>query len=279
MQVIVRRIMVYIVKNEDTEDGRLFIEAVSHSMEKAEFETEYVAFDCEGINLSRIGSVELISICFSSLKVFLIDFGGTTDRAIEEQVRRLFESDKIIKIIHDCRMDSDALFHRHHISLTKIHDTSCFHHVISGQQHKSLNDVLAYNGIATNAHRDKNVYATNPNFWAVRPLTPTMINWATSDVDKLFGLANIQRRKTSENQKVDASKRSNEFASSARSMKVAQNLRVKNPGPFIGRGGANIQSLQRRTGTIMYQKGPRPTWFVYYPNESALAAVKRAMDN
>ena len=118
--------MVYIVKSADTEDGRMFIEEVAHSFARAELGHEQVAFDCEGINLSRIGTVELISICFSSLKVFLIDFGGTSDRTIQEQVKRLFESNEIIKIIHDCRMDSDALFHRHGISLKNVHDTSCF---------------------------------------------------------------------------------------------------------------------------------------------------------
>jgi hypothetical protein len=104
--------MVHIVKSADTESGKLFIEAVVQSFERAESGLERVAFDCEGINLSRIGTVELISICFSSLTVFLIDFGGTPDRIIEEHVKRLFESNTIIKIIHDCRMDSDALFHR-----------------------------------------------------------------------------------------------------------------------------------------------------------------------
>lgn len=245
--------MVYIVQSADTDSGRLFMEAVEQSFERARvgIETECVAFDCEGVNLSRIGTVELISICFSSLTVFLVDVGGTPDPTIIEQVKRLFESDKIIKIIHDCRMDSDALFHRHGITLTNVHDTSCFHHVISRQEDKSLNDVLEYNRIATNEHRDKSIYKTNPNFWAVRPLTPTMIDWATSDVDKLFRLAMNQLHSVSERAKEDALQKSEEFAASARSMNIATNLRVRNIGMFVGRGGSNIHSLQRRTKTII----------------------------
>ena len=176
-------------------------------------------------------------------------------------------------------MDSDALFHRHGISLKNVHDTSCFHHVISGQQDKGLNDVLVYNSIASNIQRDKSIYGRNPNFWADRPLNQTMIDWATSDVDKLFVVAKKQLENCNERMKVDAANKSEEFASSARSMKIATNLRVNSAGPFIGRGGSNLHSLQRRTGTIMYQERPKPTWFVYYSNDSALAAVKRAMDN
>ena len=252
--------MVSIVQSATTDSGRLFLEAVEQSFESAERAPERVAFDCEGINLSRIGTVELISICFASSKVFLIDFGGTPDTTILEQVKRLFESDKIVKIIHDCRMDSDALFHKHEIKLTNVHDTSCFHQKIAGQQdNKSLNDVLLYNRIATNEHRDTNIYKTNPNFWASRPLTPTMIDWATSDVDKLSILANKQLHSASDRIKEDAMKQSEEYAASARSMMIKTGLRVRNPGYFIGPRGANIQSLQRRTNTIMYQERPKPT--------------------
>jgi exonuclease 3'-5' domain-containing protein 1 len=270
--------MVHIVQSSESESGRLFIEAVAQSFERAQSGTERVAFDCEGINLSRIGTVELISICFSSLTVFLVDFGGTPDRIIVQEVKRLFESNEIFKIIHDCRMDSDVLFHRHDITLQHVHDTSVYHYVITGQQDKGLNDVLVYNQIEANEHRDKSVYQRNPNFWADRPLSATLIDWATSDVDKLFELAQKQLNNLNDRTKLDADNKSNEFASSARSMQVVTNLRVNKPGLFIGPRGSNIQSLQRRTRTIMYQERPKPTWFVYYPDDAALAAVRRAMN-
>lgn len=273
--------MAHIVKSADTESGRLFIEAVAQSFERAESsgEPERVAFDCEGVNLSRIGTVELISICFSSLTVFLIDFGGSPDTRIKQQVKRLVESNKVIKIIHDCRMDSDALYHLHGISLQNVHDTSCYHYVITSQEDKNLNDVLSYNGITTNEHRDNSVYQRNPNFWAVRPLNATMIEWATSDVDKLFELVRKQLNNMSERSKTEAVTKAHEFVSSARSMKIATNLRVNNPGLFIGPRGSNIRSLQHRTKAKMYQERPKPTWLVFYPDDAALNAVKRAMDN
>jgi hypothetical protein len=40
--------------------------------------------------------------------------------------------------------------------------------------------------------RDGNVYATNPAFWATRPLTPKMIEWAAGDVTSLFAVRDAQ---------------------------------------------------------------------------------------
>jgi ribonuclease D len=236
-----------------------------------------VAFDCEGLNLSRLGTIELISICFSWMEVFLIDFHGTPDSEIVGAVKQIFEHEKITKIIHDCRMDSDALYHRHGIKLTGVHDSSCFHHANTGREDKSLNDVLQWNDLGQNAVRDKSIYQTNPNFWATRPVTERMIDWAASDVDKLFALAAKQLSQLGESEKERARQQSEVYASTARDMQVATGLRVSNVGHFIGRGGANLRSLQHRTGTIMYQERPKNTWFVYYPNESALATVKRRM--
>lgn len=235
-----------------------------------------IAFDCEGVNLSRLGSLEIISICFPDMEIFLVDFGNNPCPKIREKVKEIFESSEVVKIIHDCRMDCDALFHLHGIKVNNVHDTSCYQTVLTGGQ-KNLNDTLACNGIKTNSHRDKSVYKRNPRFWATRPLAEQMIEWASSDVNKLFKLSQIQLDKISINSKSRAITKSNEFTKNARDMKVKTGLKVNSPGLFIGRGGANLRRLEERTGTFMYQDGG--SWFVYYENESSLAAVKRAMDN
>ena len=59
-------------------------------------------------------------------------------------------------------------------------------------------------------------------------------------------------------------------------MKVKEGLRVSNPGRFIGRRGANLRSLQRLTGTLVYGR-EKDGWFVYYPNDNALGEVERSM--
>ena len=180
-------------------------------------------------------------------------------------------------------MDSDALFHLHGIRVTNLHDTSCFHHAITSYEDKNLNDVLSYNGIQENEARDKSVYKLNPRFWATRPLTNKMIEWASSDVDKLLRLADkqessLRRRSATLHQK--AKDLSTKFASHARDMSVETNLVCRiHIGRFIGTRGCNLRSLQKRTDTLIYSsKGPSgETWFVYYSSPSGLTEVKRAM--
>ena len=236
-----------------------------------------VVFDCEGVNLSRIGSLEIISICFPTMEVYLIDCGGEACSRIIKAVKDLFESDDVTKIIHDCRMDCDVLFHRHDIRVNNVHDTSCYHDVISGTENKNLNYVLSYNGISLNAERDKSVYRNNPNFWATRPLTEKMIDWASSDVDKLFDLADRQLGAIPSALKPAAVEKSTKYTHTTRDMKVCTGLKVRSTGLFIGRGGQNIRSLSKRTGTHIYQDHARKTWFVFYETDASLDAVKRRM--
>ena len=93
--------MVHVVKSSDTDAGGKFIAAVDEAMVSEDSsQPNRVVFDCEGVDLSRIGSVELISICFSSLEVFLVDIGKNPDRDILKAVKNLLEDTNIIKIIH-----------------------------------------------------------------------------------------------------------------------------------------------------------------------------------
>jgi exonuclease 3'-5' domain-containing protein 1 len=50
----------------------------------------------------------------------------TPDHPVINWLRGPLEDGRIKKIIHDCRMDSDALYHRLGITLTNVHDTSCW---------------------------------------------------------------------------------------------------------------------------------------------------------
>lgn len=282
--------MVYVVKSADTDTVRRFVEAVNEYLgndlvpvfqglktSSDSSPIKRVAFDCEGVNLSRIGSLELISICFSNMDVYLVEFGGKTCPDIVKSVKDLFESDSVVKIIHDCRMDCDALFHLHGIKVINVHDTSCFHHIITGMENKNLNDTLNFNGISENSERDKSVYKVNPKFWATRPLTSQMIKWASSDVDKLFTLQDKQLDGIAQARKSDAVSRSEDYARTTRGMKVVTGLTVNSPGLFIGRGGQNIRDLSNRTATHIYQNCAEKTWFVFYHDDAALQAVRREM--
>jgi len=275
---------VCVVDSEESDEGQRFIAAVDKVTMTEEGDLERVVFDCEGVDLSRIGSVELVSICFKRVKamdVFLIDLGGKPDPGILKAVKELMETNMIVKIIHDCRMDCDALFHLHDIEVKNVHNTSCFHAIITGNQDKNLNDVLIYNGITPNAARDKSVYKRNPAFWATRPLTKHTTEWASFDVYKLFDLEvkQLERLEERQSQISVARAKSESNTTFARNMRVKTGLTVNSPGIFIGWHGSNLRRLQERTGTVLYQQGGRGTWFVYYSDDKDLAAVMRAMYN
>ena len=148
---------ILVVKSADSDAGGLFIAAVDRVCSSKDAEPERVAVDCEGVNHSRLGSVELISVCFSSMEVFLVDVGGKLDPDILKAVKELFEDAKVTKIIHDCRMDSDALFH-FMISSSIMSTTpvvSMLRSQVTGRADDNLNNVLMHNGVEQNHTRDR----------------------------------------------------------------------------------------------------------------------------
>ena len=266
---------VRLVKRATDVNGKLFISKVESLLSQPG--EQRIAFDCEGVNLCRLGTLELVSICFPTNEVFLIDLSQPACSEIVNSLKKLFESYDVTKIIHDCRMDCDALFHLHNVSVNNVHDTSCFHHVITSMENKNLNDVLSYNGIRVNTVRDTNVYKRNPRFWATRPVRNKMIQWASSDVDKLFLLADMQLSSISVSGKARARSMSEDYSQLIVKMNVRDGLTVTSPGRFIGRGGANIRSTERELGVFCYQ-GPNG-WFAFYPNELSLDRLRRKMAN
>jgi hypothetical protein len=59
---------ILVVKSADSDAGGLFIAAVDRVCISENAEPKRFTFDCEGVNLGRLGSVELISVCFSSME-------------------------------------------------------------------------------------------------------------------------------------------------------------------------------------------------------------------
>jgi len=143
-----------------------------------------VALDLEGVDLGRTGQISIVQLSTPTSCCYLIDILNAKGRddPLILWLRTLLEDASVTKIIHDCRMDSDALFHLFEIELVNVHDTSCFHHAISGIVNVNLNDTLRHNKLRPNVVRDGSVYRTNHAFWATRPLTSTMIEWASGDV-------------------------------------------------------------------------------------------------
>jgi exonuclease 3'-5' domain-containing protein 1 len=82
-----------------------------------------VAVDYEGVNLCRDGALCLTQIAPRRGPVLLIDNETLGDSAFGAgRLRELLESDAVVKICYDCRADSDALYHLHNTTPTKLWD-------------------------------------------------------------------------------------------------------------------------------------------------------------
>ena len=111
-----------------------------------------------------------------------------------------------------------------------------------------------------------------------------MINWASSDVDKLLLVASkqedrlLQRGGHGRMCVKAAISMSNKHISQLRDMKCARGIVCKIPvGQFIGRGGENIKRVAMQIGGGKIQERPGLGWEIYYEHQDQLDYVKREM--
>lgn len=76
----------------------------------------------EGAMFGRCSKISLMSIATPS-RAFLFDIYILGDAAFDNGLRDILEADEIEKIIHNCRLISDCLHHKHHVTICSIFDT------------------------------------------------------------------------------------------------------------------------------------------------------------
>jgi len=260
--------------------------SVAQELQEAFSGVDVVALDAEGVDLGRQGIISIVQLAVPE-RCFLFDVlrKGKDDPAIV-WLKAMLEGDEVSKVIHDCRMDSDALWHHLGIELAHVHDTSCWHKVLTGDADKNLNDTLQSNGLQPNAFRDGSVYEQNPSYWATRPLSAEMIQWASGDVTMMFQLYECQLRAAAgcvmgirhpSSQAADASKQNLNSGRSAHLVMVS----IDDASRFIGPGGCKIRDIQEATGCFIYTHGPRSdkVFLIYYPNDKALQHAMDAIES
>jgi len=152
-----------------------------------------IAVDCEGVSLGPTGPLTLLQIGTWTGKVYLFDIQSNKDLIKKGGLKELMESKCVLKVIHDCRNDSGALYHQFGVRIENIFDTQAADTVIksklSGQLPNqvpkiSLDALCDEHGSTTNPLKDKirNVYKWNAAYWSFRPLTDEMITYASYDV-------------------------------------------------------------------------------------------------
>jgi hypothetical protein len=81
-----------------------------------------IAIDIEGVNLGRTGRISIIQIATDRKEVFLFDITTLGVKAFNHGLRNILQSNRIQKMIFDCRQDCDALYHLYKVRLNSVHD-------------------------------------------------------------------------------------------------------------------------------------------------------------
>lgn len=156
-----------------------------------------VSFDCEGVNLGARGSLSLFQIGLPSGQAIIFDLLTSPPLVTTGGLQKLLESDKVVKVIHDCRNDSINLFNQFGITLQNVFDTQAAHAILQLQEtgrpvHKaknlSLNALCMAHGAPPNPLKEslKGIYRRDQRYWNRRPLTRDMIIYAAADVLSLI---------------------------------------------------------------------------------------------
>eukprot|EP00798_Chlamydomonas_sp_ICE-L_P005040 gene5040-34829_t len=235
-----------------------------------------LAMDCEGVKLCREGEICLVQLASPEGICFLFDVDKKVrTQGVIELLKELLESPNIIKVVHSCGMDSDALWYLLGIRLTAVHDTQAWDDVISGSTVKNnLNNTLLSFGCAPNPVRNSDAYRINNAFWATRPLQPWMIEWASGDVHSLLELQEKQCLALAwdKHQRYNCEQASNNNADSCCRVTGKVIIRADSIGQLIGPGGSNLRQLEKSTGSF-FQGLHSGDFLVYAKDQQALEAT------
>ena len=89
-----------------------------------------LAFDCEGVRLGRGGNLTLIQIMAKDEQVFIFDVLVLGKSLFDNGMKEILESTGIIKIMFDCRCDSDSLWEEYKVELTNVLDMQLFEFMV-----------------------------------------------------------------------------------------------------------------------------------------------------
>ncbi|XP_078089296.1 piRNA biogenesis protein EXD1 [Mustelus asterias] len=76
----------------------------------------------EGIDICRFGKLCMIQIATND-RIYLFDIFLLGPVAFKNGLKMILEDSGILKVIHDCRLVSDCLYHQYRVDLTNVFDT------------------------------------------------------------------------------------------------------------------------------------------------------------
>ncbi|XP_064619850.1 uncharacterized protein LOC135483161 [Lineus longissimus] len=184
-----------------------------------------ISMDCEGVKLSRNGSLTVLSIGTPS-KTYLFDVMKIGEAVFGKDLKEILVSTSIVKLVFDCRRDADALWHLFKVKLANVMDIQLmqilYERTHPDEKSTSQKDMEAHH----RAYKDKSpmkralfdwprirslvnciewylkdssllavkkkvsltTTGTDQEMWGKRPLTEDMQRYASLDVQCLFVL-------------------------------------------------------------------------------------------
>jgi hypothetical protein len=156
---------------------------------------EVIAVDCEWAgprDVPRSQELCLVQIADPKDRAYIFDICvGGKDLFDKGDLRKLLENPKIVKIFHDCRWDSDILWHAMGVRLQNVFDTQVGYACYRRQQEsftplpvglKSLLKRFALGGTHTTKEEAREDMDKKQDYWKIRPLTELMLQYAREDV-------------------------------------------------------------------------------------------------
>src|SRR3989338_9239496 len=184
---------------------------VANLLDNALLKDPIIAVDLEG-QLNKGGKVWLVQAATANQVYIFYLLTTVEDRErMVALLTELFESNKITKIMHDCRRDNEALRFLLNIELKNVIDTQVFHAYI--QKHKlaaprskrnariGLNELLETYGCPINNLKDQMHQMFNEKseadivqMWTTRPLSHQILAYAADDVRQLCACYQAMKR-------------------------------------------------------------------------------------
>ena len=152
-----------------------------------------LGLDCEGVRLGRFGRMSLMQLSQENNIFSLID---AKVEGVIESFSPLLESEKLIKVMHDSREDSSALFHQFNTRLKGVIDTQVASLLLQRDTKKKLiqesyGDLVAR--YCPEAEKMDNFSVDmkrkmldDPFLWHQRPLSKQLIDYAVNGVEHLI---------------------------------------------------------------------------------------------